>query len=35
MPGAVEKLLVKEGQTVAAGETLCTVSAMKMEVKIK
>lgn len=33
MPGAIEKLLVKEGQRVAAGETLAVVSAMKMEVK--
>jgi biotin carboxyl carrier protein len=32
MPGVIEKLLVKEGQQVAAGETVCTVSAMKMEV---
>jgi pyruvate carboxylase len=34
MPGSVEKLLVAEGQLVAAGETLCTISAMKMEVKV-
>ena len=34
MPGSVEKLLVTEGQLVAAGETLCTISAMKMEVKV-
>ena len=34
MPGSVEKLLVKEGQVVAAGDTLCTISAMKMEVKV-
>ena len=34
MPGSVEKLLVNEGQVVAAGETLCTISAMKMEVKV-
>eukprot|EP00798_Chlamydomonas_sp_ICE-L_P018203 gene18203-24646_t len=34
MPGHVEKLLVKKGQAVKAGETLCTVSAMKMEVKV-
>lgn len=34
MPGTIEKLLVKEGQTVSAGEMLCTVSAMKMEVKV-
>ena len=33
MPGVIEKLLVKEGQTVAAGDTLLVVSAMKMEVK--
>ena len=34
MPGVVEKLLVSVGQSVAAGDTLCTVSAMKMEVFI-
>lgn len=34
MPGAIEKLLVKEGQKVKQGDTLCTVSAMKMEVKV-
>ena len=34
MPGAIEKLLVAEGQAVKAGDTLCTVSAMKMEVKV-
>ena len=34
MPGAVEKLLVAEGQRVQAGDVLCTVSAMKMEVKV-
>ena len=34
MPGSVEKLLVAEGQVVAAGDTLCTISAMKMEVKV-
>jgi pyruvate carboxylase len=33
MPGQVEKLLVAEGDKVAAGDTLCTISAMKMEVK--
>ena len=33
MPGQIEKLLVKEGQKVAAGDTLLVVSAMKMEVK--
>ena len=32
MPGALEKLLVAKGQIVQAGDTLCTVSAMKMEV---
>ena len=32
-PGQVEKLLVAEGDKVAAGDTLCTISAMKMEVK--
>jgi pyruvate carboxylase len=34
MPGVVEKLLVAEGKAVQAGDTLCTVSAMKMEVKV-
>lgn len=34
MPGVVEKVLVEEGQSVAAGDTLMTISAMKMEVKI-
>ena len=34
MPGVIEKLLIKEGDTVKAGDTLCTVSAMKMEVKV-
>jgi len=33
MPGVIEKILVKEGQTVSAGDTLLVVSAMKMEVK--
>ena len=32
MPGLVEKLLVAEGSKVKAGDTLCTISAMKMEV---
>jgi len=32
MPGVVEKVLVKEGQHVSAGETLAVCSAMKMEV---
>jgi len=31
MPGLVKSLLVNEGQTVAAGEALCVVEAMKME----
>lgn len=34
MPGAVEKVLVAAGQAVVAGDTLVTVSAMKMEVKV-
>ena len=33
MPGQVEKVLVKEGQAVEAGDTLFVVGAMKMEVK--
>lgn len=34
MPGVVEKMFVKEGQVVIAGETLFVISAMKMEVKV-
>lgn len=34
MPGALEKALVSEGDAVEAGDTLVTVSAMKMEVKV-
>jgi pyruvate carboxylase len=34
MPGVVEKVLVTEGQDVEAGDTLVTISAMKMEVKV-
>lgn len=34
MPGVVEKLLCKDGQTVQAGDVLCVISAMKMEVKV-
>ncbi len=34
MPGNVEKVLVGVGARVAAGDVLCTVSAMKMEVKV-
>lgn len=33
MAGIVEKVAVKVGQTVAAGDLLCVVSAMKMEVR--
>jgi len=33
MPGTLEKLLVTEKQAVVAGQILCTVSAMKMEVR--
>ena len=32
MAGIVEKVAVKVGQAVAAGDLLCVVSAMKMEV---
>ncbi|MFD0987116.1 acetyl-CoA carboxylase biotin carboxylase subunit [Methyloligella solikamskensis] len=35
MPGMVVSLAVEEGQTVAAGETLCVVEAMKMENVLK
>ena len=34
MPGVVEKVLVCEGAQVEAGDTLVTISAMKMEVKV-
>jgi len=36
MPGVVEKLLVEggEGSAVSAGQVLCVVAAMKMEVKV-
>ena len=33
MPGAIEKVFVKPGQKVAAGDTVMIISAMKMEVK--
>lgn len=35
MPGKVVKLLVKEGDTVEAGQTLIIISAMKMESEFK
>jgi len=34
MAGIVEKVAVKVGQAVAAGDLLCVVSAMKMEVNV-
>jgi acetyl-CoA carboxylase carboxyl transferase alpha subunit len=34
MSGTIEKVLVHVGQEVKAGDVLCTVSAMKMEVKV-
>lgn len=34
MPGVVEKSIVGEGQRVSGGDVLCTISAMKMEVKV-
>ena len=34
MPGAVERVATAAGRRVAAGEVLCVVSAMKMEVKV-
>ena len=34
MPGVVEKVLVSPGQRVDVGDTLATISAMKMEVKV-
>ncbi len=34
LPGAVSKLLVKEGQKVEAGQSLAIIEAMKMEVSI-
>lgn len=35
MAGIVEKVAVKVGQKVSAGDLLCVVSAMKMEVHIR
>ncbi|KAJ8599301.1 hypothetical protein CTAYLR_008844 [Chrysophaeum taylorii] len=35
MPGAVDKVLVKEGDSVEQGQEIFVVSAMKMEVKVK
>lgn len=34
MPGIVEKICVKEGQEVAAGDPLVVIIAMKMEVRV-
>ena len=34
MPGVVEKLLVKKGDTVVSGDVIAVISAMKMEVKV-
>jgi pyruvate carboxylase len=34
MAGIIEKVLITPGQQVQAGDVLCTVSAMKMEVKV-
>lgn len=34
MPGIVDKLLVTEKQTLQAGDVICVISAMKMEVKV-
>ncbi len=34
MPGLVDKLFVSERSQVAAGDILCVISAMKMEVKV-
>ena len=34
MAGIVEKVAVKVGQAVTAGDLLCVVSAMKMEVNV-
>ena len=35
MPGMVEKVAIKKGQTVAQGDVLMVVSAMKMEVQVR
>jgi len=35
MPGKVVKILVKEGEAVEAGQTVMTISAMKMESEFK
>lgn len=34
MPGQIEKMMVSVGTNVSVGDTVCTVSAMKMEVKV-
>ena len=34
MPGLVDKLNVTDKQQVSAGDVLCVISAMKMEVKV-
>src|SRR5690606_32701569 len=34
MPGVISALNVKEGQTVSAGDVLCSIEAMKMETAI-
>ena len=35
MPGVITQVLVKEGMTVEAGQSLATVEAMKMENLLK
>jgi pyruvate carboxylase len=35
MPGMVATLLVKAGQTVAAGQPLLSIEAMKMETQLR
>lgn len=34
LPGSILKVLVKQGQSVKKGETLCVIEAMKMENEI-
>ncbi len=35
MPGRILSILVKEGQRISAGETLCILEAMKMHNEVR